>query len=241
MPMYEYSGITQKPNQGYCVKKIASDITVALDDISYHPEQQWLRLWFPDDLTAEQKITLDNIVNASVGLSDEKTWRHVENEEGNYVFQKYVDGTGWVNKFILGSEVATVQPPEIGSDPVIFAPNNAVLKFSDPSTAQNISGVSVADADSPILTIQITSTNGSLDFPLTSGMTPVEISGGIEFTGSAEQISIETGGMTFTPTNAGSPAGPQNGTINILLNDQDPGTENATHEITIEVLADGRE
>jgi hypothetical protein len=76
--------------------------------------------------------------------------------------------------------------------------------------------------------------NGSLNFPL--AMTYEEIGFGIRFTGTVAQCNIELAGMTFTPENTGSPPEPQNGTIDILVDDQDGGTPNATHTITIEVL-----
>ena len=104
---------------------------------------------------------------------------------------------------------------------------------------QDVDGCSIADADTITLIMDVTATNGTLNLPLTSGAIYEEISGGLRFTGTVSQFNVELESLQFQPTNAAGPA-PQNGTIDIVLDDQDAGTANATHTIVIEVLDGGR-
>jgi len=164
------------------------------------------------------------------------TWRYIENGD-DLEIQKYIAGTGWISKGNFGGTEAGVQPPEVDNSPSIFAPDMVVLSFSDPSVSQNVEGCSVDDEDSISLIMEVTVTNGALDMPLL--MTYEEIGGGIRLTGTITELNTELAGLEFLPTNLAGPE-PQNGTIDILLNDQDGGTANATHTITVEVLDFGR-
>ena len=157
------------------------------------------------------------------------------------LLQRY-SGTEWVTVNSFSAPSVGTQPVENNNTPVIFAPSTVVLDFSDPSTQQDVAGCSMNDADSLSITMEVTTVNGLLNMPLTSGATYEEISGGLRFTGaSVSQLNIELGGLQFTPVNiVGPPVEPQNGEINILVNDLDGGTVNANHTITVEVLSSGR-
>lgn len=171
-----------------------------------------------------------------VYLTKDRTWRFQENNDDMYI-QKYI-GDEWVTKGIFGGESPPTQTPEESDIPFIYAPEISVLYFSDPSVQQDIEGCSVSDEDTISLIMEVTVTNGILDMPML--MPYEEIGGGIRFTGTIEQMNAELSGLKFTPENLTSPARPQDGTINIVLNDQDAGTSNAEHTIIIEVLDDGR-
>ena len=164
-------------------------------------------------------------------------WKFVE-DSNDLSIQYYLDGTGWITKGTYGGGESPEQTTEENNTPAIYAPEALILYFSDPSTQQDIEGCSVVDDDSLTLVMDVTSVNGSLDFPF-SGASFEEISGGLRFTGSIFQLNLELAGMKFTPTNTVGPA-PQNGSISITLDDQDVATSNATHTIAIEVVRDGR-
>ena len=176
--------------------------------------------------------------NGEVPMDVSANWRFMETENGLNI-ECYINDA-WVVKGSFGNVEAETQPPEADNAPSIFAPEAIVLEFTDPTTEQSVDGCSIADADSMTLIMDVTGTNGSLDLPLTSA-TYEEISGGLRITGSVIQINTELAGLTFTPTNlVGPPVAPQNGEINFILNDQDGGTANATHTITVEVIDYGR-
>jgi len=238
MSMHPYDLIS-KPPQGRISKRIVAEMTnTNITDISYHPDENWLRIWFEPDLLPADITILDGIVSDCTGMTDKKTWQHVE-IDGDLAFQKYISGE-WVTKSIFGGDAAEDQPPEVDDAPVIFAPEMAALRFADPTEQRDIEGVSVADADSPELIINFTVTNGTIDFPFTSGATWAEVGDG-QFTGTVEQLNTELAGLKFTPTNLpGPPVRPQDGTIEITLNDQDGATANAERTIEIEVLRSGR-
>jgi len=175
-----------------------------------------------------------------VAISTCDTWQWNENGD-DLEIQKDIEGVGWVTKGSIGGNETSAQPPEVGDEPVIFAPEMVALNFSNQSISQEIEGVSVADEDSLSLIMDVTATSGTLGFPLTSGATYEEISGGIRFTGTIAELNVELAGLEFEPTNlVGPPIAPQDGTIDIILDDQDVATANAEHTITVEVLDSGR-
>jgi len=173
----------------------------------------------------------------SVFLTNDRTWRFQGNGD-DMCIQKFIEGV-WIDKGMFGGGVTAIQPPEGSNDPSIFAPDMVALYFSDPTTEQNVIGCSVDDEDSAILIMDVTVTNGILNMPMIAPF--VEIGNGLRFTASILQLNNELAGLQFTPTNLTSPTRPQDGTIEILLNDQDGTTPNASHTITVEVLKQGRE
>jgi len=172
-----------------------------------------------------------------VYLTKDRTWRFQEDSE-DMCIQKYIDEE-WVTKGMFGGNASPIQPPEGSNDPSIFAPDMAALDFSDPSVAQLVEGCSVDDEDSVSLIMEVIVTNGTLNMPML--MAYEEIGGGLRLTGTIAELNTELAGLEFTPENLTSPARPQGGIISISLNDQDGGTPNATHDIIIEVLDQGRE
>lgn len=177
-----------------------------------------------------------SIVVDRVYLGD--SWR-IDIDGDDMGFSEYVVDE-WILKGTMASDISAVQPPEVGDEPAIFAPEMVALDFSDPSALQPVEGCSVADEDSLELILEVTTTNGAIDLPLDSGADYEEISGGIRLTGSIAQLNVELAGMGFLPTNLPGPE-PQDGTIDLVLDDQDGSTGDATHTITVEVLDFGRD
>lgn len=63
--MIEIAGIVKKPDIGYL--KFLHDRTSVLDglvwtDISYHPHEAWLKIWYGEALTEAQETAIESIV-----------------------------------------------------------------------------------------------------------------------------------------------------------------------------------
>lgn len=66
---YEYLNLTEIPCQPYIEQYVAASamLNTNLVDISYHPEEKWLKVWFDPELDASDKTMLDGIVADSKG------------------------------------------------------------------------------------------------------------------------------------------------------------------------------
>lgn len=67
--MYEYSNLSDVPCQAYIREYLEdSDMTNKnMTDISFHPVEMWLKVWFDPALDTSDKIIFDGIVNDSLG------------------------------------------------------------------------------------------------------------------------------------------------------------------------------
>jgi hypothetical protein len=92
MGLKEITGLPAKPDQGYL--KFLHDrsaIVGALEwtDISYHPEAGWLKIWYDEDLTAEQETEIESLVTTS------QTAVKFKVETGSEYFEHSVGNTKW--------------------------------------------------------------------------------------------------------------------------------------------------
>ena len=90
MTEYLYESIG-KPNLGYLESKIATVLPSApFQELSYHPDANWLKVWFESDLSAGDKTTLDGLVSDSVDVSDFRS------DEGYVFFELFqADNKRW--------------------------------------------------------------------------------------------------------------------------------------------------
>lgn len=81
MTLYTYEELDGAPNQGYLEFLVKEDTTFSSKfwiDISYHPEENWLKIWFTEALTAEEKTALDGYVSSCLGVERFLTEEGVE-------------------------------------------------------------------------------------------------------------------------------------------------------------------
>jgi len=91
---YQYTNIEERPALQMILDSVpaSSMSNKNLSDISYHPSEKWLKVWFDEALSAEDKARLDNIVSAAVTAGS--TWRK---EVGSEYFELSPDeNKGWV-------------------------------------------------------------------------------------------------------------------------------------------------
>ncbi len=68
MGLKEITDIPARPDQGYLKflhdrSNVVGSLTWT--DISYHPGEAWLKIWYAEDLTVEQEIEIENLVTQS--------------------------------------------------------------------------------------------------------------------------------------------------------------------------------
>ena len=70
MTEYLYESLENKPNLGYLEEKISTSLPDApFQELSYHRDAKWLKVWFESDLSAEDKTTLDGLVADAQGVT----------------------------------------------------------------------------------------------------------------------------------------------------------------------------
>jgi len=79
--LYTYEDLTDIPSIGMIENRIAESISTPINDISYHSDEKWLKVWFQDALSHGDKVVLDQIVDDSVGV---KSFR---NDTGSVFFR----------------------------------------------------------------------------------------------------------------------------------------------------------
>jgi len=86
--MYEYTNLAAVPSQGILADEVAaSDMAQKVwEDISYHPEEKWLKIWFEEDLSTEDQSTLSSLVDDCLGVHDFRV-------ERNSVFFEFVQAS----------------------------------------------------------------------------------------------------------------------------------------------------
>jgi len=80
MTEYIYESLESKPNLGYLETKIGESLPDApFQEMSYHPVEHWLKVWFESDLSAGDKTTLDGLVTDALDVADYRS-------DSGYVF-----------------------------------------------------------------------------------------------------------------------------------------------------------
>jgi len=81
--LYQYDDLTAAPSLGMLRAYVeeSSMAQTSFADISYHPEEKWLKIWFAEALSAEDKLTLDGFVNDSLGV------KKFQDETGSVYFE----------------------------------------------------------------------------------------------------------------------------------------------------------
>jgi len=92
MGLKEITGLTAKPNQGYLEflhgrSAIVGGLTWS--DISYHPHEAWLKIWYDQDLTPEQEAEIESLVATA------QTTEKFKVETGAEYFEHSVGNTKW--------------------------------------------------------------------------------------------------------------------------------------------------
>lgn len=66
---YKYEDLTAIPNQAYIDTYLVTSAMTNKNmvDISFNPEEMWLKVWFDLELSAEDKTIFDGIVSDSLG------------------------------------------------------------------------------------------------------------------------------------------------------------------------------
>jgi len=80
---YLYENLATEPNQGMLYNLVAnSDMAQkSFVDISYHSGERWLKIWFAEALSTEDKLTLDRFVDDSLGV------KKFQAEQGSIYFE----------------------------------------------------------------------------------------------------------------------------------------------------------
>jgi len=94
MTEYQYVSVSQKP----ALQLILDSVSMSamsnknLTDISYHPREEWLKIWFDSDLSVGDKAILDDVVSNAVSVGS--SWRK---EVGSEYFElSPSENQGWV-------------------------------------------------------------------------------------------------------------------------------------------------
>lgn len=73
MTMYQYNSLSGIPYQPYIEQEVAASAMTNKDltEMSYHPEESWLKAWFTGDLSSGDQTIMEGIVSDSLGKTDE--------------------------------------------------------------------------------------------------------------------------------------------------------------------------
>jgi len=60
--LYEFGGLDAVPNQGYVEVETERAGFPAIENISFHPSERWLKIWFATELSEALQTSLEGIV-----------------------------------------------------------------------------------------------------------------------------------------------------------------------------------
>ena len=68
--LYMYENLADTPSLSMVEDRIDALLPVQTMDISYHPDEHWLKIWFSEELSDDDETLLDGIVSESLGVKD---------------------------------------------------------------------------------------------------------------------------------------------------------------------------
>lgn len=71
MTEYLYENLVGKPNLGFLENQIGVSLPSApFQELSYHPDNHWLKIWFSESLSEGDVTTLTGLVSNCLGVTD---------------------------------------------------------------------------------------------------------------------------------------------------------------------------
>ena len=68
--LYMYEDLAEAPSLSMVEVRIGTLISTPMVDLSYHPDEHWLKIWFSAELSDDDETLVDGIVDESLGVKD---------------------------------------------------------------------------------------------------------------------------------------------------------------------------
>lgn len=125
--LYQYDDL-DTPSQGYIDVMVRRGGYPVLDDISYHPDQRWLKLWFAEPLSSEQETGMVQIV-----LDAATKGPRFKAQQGYQYQELYASNNGWTTHRVMvsfGRGFSTIPTVEIDPPSTSAATDMQVLEIA---------------------------------------------------------------------------------------------------------------
>jgi len=110
--LYQYDDVGA-PSQGYIDVMLSRGSFPAMTDISYNPEERWLKLWFSEELSSSQEAAVSQIV-----VDSQSQPPHFAVQSGYYYNEVYSDSNGWTtHQACITFQRQFVELPTVAIDP----------------------------------------------------------------------------------------------------------------------------